>query len=373
MNNPNVVVIGMFDSIHFAGWLKHFAGRDVRLYLFPSSPHRRLHPDIKKLTNEFPKNFVLPSLHSFLGLPAWLLDRVLGDSLRSFFLTRLLVRVGPSFVHALEIQHAGYLLSRALERIPEPKFQKIVTNYGSDIFWFRRIPQHAEKISRLLQQTDYYLAECARDIELARQLGFSGTALPVYPNSGGYKKSELPDLRWRGRKTIAIKGYHGWVGRAKIALDALKLLTTDLSEHKIVVYSANLVTIAKAASVRKATGLDIKVFGKGKLSRLQMKEIFLDSEVYVGVSLSDGISTSMLEAMVYGAIPVQTATSCCDEWFHTTGIALEKLSAEEVARGIRAALKLAKDSKNIEANRATVLSRASASDVEKNALAAYGL
>jgi glycosyltransferase involved in cell wall biosynthesis len=34
----------------------------------------------------------------------------------------------------------------------------------------------------------------------------------------------------------------------------------------------------------------------------------------VGHSLSEGISTSMLEAMAMGAIPIQTCTSCADEW-----------------------------------------------------------
>jgi glycosyltransferase involved in cell wall biosynthesis len=39
------------------------------------------------------------------------------------------------------------------------------------------------------------------------------------------------------------------------------------------------------------------------------------ARLYLGVSISDGISTSVLESMAMGAFPIQTNTSCCDEWF----------------------------------------------------------
>jgi len=35
---------------------------------------------------------------------------------------------------------------------------------------------------------------------------------------------------------------------------------------------------------------------------------------YLGFSRSDGISTSFLEALTYGAYPLQTSTACIDEW-----------------------------------------------------------
>jgi glycosyltransferase involved in cell wall biosynthesis len=39
------------------------------------------------------------------------------------------------------------------------------------------------------------------------------------------------------------------------------------------------------------------------------------SLIYVGTSKTDGISTSMLEALASGATPVQTDTACAAEWF----------------------------------------------------------
>jgi glycosyltransferase involved in cell wall biosynthesis len=41
---------------------------------------------------------------------------------------------------------------------------------------------------------------------------------------------------------------------------------------------------------------------------------FFSSRVYVGSSISDGVSTSFLEALISGAYPIQTNSSCADEW-----------------------------------------------------------
>jgi glycosyltransferase involved in cell wall biosynthesis len=46
----------------------------------------------------------------------------------------------------------------------------------------------------------------------------------------------------------------------------------------------------------------------------EMYEMFADSRIYIGASRSDGISTSFLEALALGAYPIQTNTSCGNEW-----------------------------------------------------------
>lgn len=45
-----------------------------------------------------------------------------------------------------------------------------------------------------------------------------------------------------------------------------------------------------------------------------MLRFFAHARIYLGVSVSDAISTSVLEAMAMGAFPIQTNTACCDEW-----------------------------------------------------------
>jgi glycosyltransferase involved in cell wall biosynthesis len=69
-----------------------------------------------------------------------------------------------------------------------------------------------------------------------------------------------------------------------------------------------------AKKLSKSTGMKITTHKKGALSHSQVMDLFKSSLIYVGHSLSDGISTSMVEAMAMGAIPVQTNTSCAKEW-----------------------------------------------------------
>jgi glycosyltransferase involved in cell wall biosynthesis len=45
-----------------------------------------------------------------------------------------------------------------------------------------------------------------------------------------------------------------------------------------------------------------------------MYDKFAASRIYIGASRSDGISTSFLEALALGAYPIQTNTSCGNEW-----------------------------------------------------------
>jgi hypothetical protein len=44
-----IFVVAMADSIHTARWLTQFADQELSIVLFPSTPHRRVHPVIKEL------------------------------------------------------------------------------------------------------------------------------------------------------------------------------------------------------------------------------------------------------------------------------------------------------------------------------------
>ena len=39
-----------------------------------------------------------------------------------------------------------------------------------------------------------------------------------------------------------------------------------------------------------------------------------EARAVVGVGISDGISTTLLEAMAVGTLPIQSCTACADEW-----------------------------------------------------------
>ena len=362
----NIIVVCMFDSIHAYRWLNQFRHEDLVFHLVPSSPHRRLHPGMVELLREQgTARYLAPYLGRLLGLPLWLLDKVFDNRLRGFLLRALVKRVRPVAVHTLEMQNAGYIALRAFQKKPRPDSRLFVTNWGSDIFWFQRFESHRRRIANLLSIADIYSAECARDIELARSLGFVGTVKEVIPNAGGIPDHvlESPLLPPNDREIILVKGYHGWVGRAILALKALEALHHEIQPFSVVVYSANLKTYLEAKRIAWRTGLTITVFRKNRLTHSELISLFKRSRVYIGLSLSDGISTSFLEALASGAIPVQTDTACIDEWTPSWVAKVEELTLTSVRTAVLDALEKASNFGYLEANRDLVARKGAASKV----------
>ena len=255
-----ILVICMFDSIHSARWLSQFQDQDIEFLLFPSSPHRKIHKNLKGLVaGNNVANYKLFPLSRYFGLPLWIADKFVDNWFRASLVKRAIKTFKPDFVHAMELQNAGYIAAKAMASKSNSKL--IATNWGSDIFWFQQFPKHRQKLEQLLKTADYYSCECNRDVALAKSLGFQGHVMPVIPNAGGFSKEvmdqQVPLLR--DRKVIAIKGYHGWVGRAKVALEAVEAIAADLKSYRLVVYSANRGTIKLAKQISSRTGLGITV------------------------------------------------------------------------------------------------------------------
>lgn len=352
----------MLDSVHSSRWLAEFQERNIDFLIFPSSPHRKVHPGITALisSNRQRASYSLVPFAN-MSLPFWLLDKLFLIEIRAYWLKRKVKTFNPSYIHAQELQNAGYICLSAFRKYKPRSLNLLVTNWGSDIFWFQQFRGHKKRLRALLAIADSYSAECSRDLRLAKDLGFTGQYMPVVPNSGGFSTT---DFRMRiqpisRRGSIAVKGYHGWAGRAKVALRAIEELSEELQGFEINVFSANRPVIRLCKKISKNTGLKINSYPKKSLKRYEVLEIMSRSRIFIGVSRTDGISTSMLEAMAMGAIPVQTSTSCCKEWFSETGVAVGEISIGALKGDIIRALDLARDQRNIDENRKIVESRAS--------------
>ncbi len=313
-----ILVVAMVDSVHTARWLEQFENSQDEFVLFPSSPHRRIHPKIKHLLGTSSvMNIAIPSGLRRTGLLLAVLDKLIDNRARGFLLRRVIRAFKPDILHAVETQGAGYIASVALKKIsPKPFF--ILTLWGSDLFWFRRFKRHELKLQELMPQVDRLAMECQRDVAIANQLGFKGEQYPPFPVTGGYdvaKHSEVAvNVQPSLRKLVLVKGHTRFVGRGLIALAAIEDLAHLLNEYQIVVYSADPKARRKASALSKKYGLSVVSFGRGELSHDQLLKMFQNARIYIGISLSDGISVSLQEAMAGGAFPIQTDTSCADEW-----------------------------------------------------------
>ncbi|WP_139166916.1 glycosyltransferase family 4 protein, partial [Chromobacterium sphagni] len=231
-------------------------------------------------------------------------------------LARLIKKLKPDLIHSLEFQHCGYNVLKAKE-IHGPGFPKwLATNWGSDIYYYRQFEAHRSQISRLLRNLDYYSCECVRDVEMAKELGLQAEVMPVMPNTGGLNLDLVNSLRSihpvAQRKILMVKGYQHFAGRALTALDALERCVVELKGYQVVVFSASPEIFGRVEELRDFVGIDIKVLPHA--SHDVVLRMFSRARAYLGVSVSDAISTSMLEAMAMGAFPIQTNTSCCSEW-----------------------------------------------------------
>ena len=312
-----IVIVAMLDSSHTAGWLKQFIACDFQFILIPSTPHRKINKGIKLLLlNQENATFSLSRFNRYFALPLGIIDLILKNQIRSYFLNRQLSRMNDKieFIHVHEIQHAGYLVLKTVKNwVVKPKL--VVSVWGSDLNWFQQFEKHAKKITELMKVTDQLICECARDISIAESFGYVGNHVVVMPVSGGLKTGAIHDeLRPPSlRNIILVKGYTGFVGRADLALESIERVASDLSNFRIVVYSSDLKSRRIARRVERNTGLTIQTHRRKAFTQIEMLNLFRSSRIYIGISESDGLSVSMLEAMASGCFPIQTSTSCADE------------------------------------------------------------
>lgn len=254
----------------------------------------------------------------------------------------------------------------------------LATNWGSDIFLYGRFPEHREKIRELLSRCDYYSCETQRDVSLARGFGFKGSVLPVIPNSGGFDLARLASWRSSGRtserRIIMIKGYQNWAGRALVAIRALQRCLDVLGGYEVVVY------LASGEDVKIACNL-LSIDGNVKVTVLppgQTHETILryhgQARISIGLSISDAVSTSFLEAIAMGSFPIQSNTAAADEWIEdgVTGMIVPPEDPEIIEKAIRKTLS---DDEMVdraaEANWRTVTERLDYDTVKATAIGMY--
>lgn len=348
---PRILFIAMATSIHTARWIGQLYDKGYDIHLFPSTGGVALHPDLHGKVTFHP---ILPSNESgprysgvSVKLPVianavkMLTDRIAPDY-EVERLSRLLERLKPDVVHCLELQAAGYIALTARDRLESQFPFWMVSNWGSDIYLFGRLPQHQRRLRRLLEGCDFYLSECHRDVKLARELGLPpGTPTAVIPAAGGLPLDTLSP--WRAtppsqRKRLMVKGYQNFAGRALFALRAIELVADLLADYQVIIYSADGDVELAAQLLGQRTGLNVKL--AVPTSHETMLRLHGQARISLGISISDGLATSFLEAMTMGSFPIQSNTACASEWVEDgyNALLVEPEDPEKIAEALRRAL-----------------------------------
>lgn len=407
MHPVRILFIGFPDSIHTARWINQVSSQPWDVHLFPVYPakaHKLLrnttvHP-FSPVDRFLPRREMLRRYRSLIGdswigraiglekspcahcrkdlpsasvppqmsdfapenlpsfehaKPGWkklgkaalhvLKERVLPDwHDPSARLAHTIQQIKPDLIHSLEIQHAGYLTLGARLRMGPGLPPWIISNWGSDIYYFGREPEHAMRIRSTLALADYYGCECRRDVDLGIEFGFGGQIWPVIPAAGGYHLDEMDRFRQTGnsshRRLIMLKGYQGWAGRALVGMEALTRCADALQGYEVHVYNAqNVPSVQRAAGdFTKATGIPSQIVPH--CPHEEIMRLHGHARASIGLSISDGISTSLLEAMIMGSFPIQSYTACADEWVKDgmSGLLVPPEDPVAVSTAIRRAL-----------------------------------
>lgn len=389
-----ILFVAFPDSIHTVRWISQISDQGWDIHLFPSRDGL-LHPGFKNITtygfNYFRPGDIDPSVRwrqlwprrgtSQLSILASRLgpNRITPKFLdRSVWLNRVIRKLQPDIIHSLEFQHAGYLTRAAKTLLVNKGFPPwAVTNWGSDLYLFGRLREHREKVRAVLSACDYYVCECHRDVELARRQGFKGEVMPVLPGAGGFDLEWMRQFRQPGptsaRRYVVLKGYQHWAGRALFGLRAIELCGDALQGYRVAIYLAGQDVALAAELLEQRIGVPVEIVGLHSAHE-EILRLHGRARVSVGLSISDATSTSAIEAMVMGSFPIQSNTSCFDEWIEDgrTGILVHPEDVEGIAAALRRALSddLLVDRAN-EENALTAAERLDRSVIQPQTVAMY--
>lgn len=352
---PLVLIVGMPASVHAARWVNTFRRRNVRVVLFPSiaqdccpefEPVRsvRSRADLEALAPGEIGLFPLEGLPTRAGQASKLFGvsplKVRLDLLPApEALATAIAALQPDLIHNLELQYGGYLVleCRALLAGRFPPW--VASSWGSDLYLYRQLPDHEPVLRRLLREIDALQSDCARDLAWAEEAGFRGLRFPQMPATGGVDFSVLPDPARlpppSQRKDVLIKGYHGASGRGLQILQALHRVAPQVRGLRFFVTRGPSQLAPFVQRLRELDGLDIMQAPYLPQHSDAMQRL-AGCRFAVGYGISDGISSTLLEAMTVGTFMIQASTCCGDEWIRhpETGLIVPPHDVAALGRAI---------------------------------------
>ena len=361
-----ILFVAFPNSVHVLRWIQQLNEQDWEIHLYPSIDVGRILPEFRNITVHHSIYSPQPDLDASVkergvrvGIPFvrkafsslfWAGARLLtllrsrrNPDYRVDDLYRTIKRIQPDIVHSIEFQHGGYLALAVKQKMGDDFPIWIATNFGSDVYLFGRLHAHQEKVRAILQLCDYYDCECERDVTIAQQMGLQAQIIqPILPNAGGFDLEEFHKTARQepvsSRKQIILKGYQHFAGRALIALQTFRQCADILQGYTIAIYSAHPDVEIASELLQQDTNLNVKILPQS--SHEDILREFGKSRLYIGLSISDAISTSMLEAMTMGAFPIQSNTACVDEWVvdGETALIVPPEDVTAIAKAIRRAI-----------------------------------
>lgn len=294
-------------SIHVIRWVDNLKDSGYELYWFDVTDKGKLDATnkIHQFTNW--KERKIPPIKGeyFLSKRApFLYEKVKPflEITENEFLEKIVNEIKPDVVHSFEMQNCSYQIRKTMDKHPDLKW--IYSCWGNDLYYYKNFKEHKSQIIKVLHRVNFIHTDCKRDFDIAKSLGFRGKYLGVIPGGTGYKLDELQKFKIpvEQRKIILVKGYEHIFGRGLNIIKALEEITEEIKDYEVVVFAAHSIVIEYI----KQKKLPFNTLDRHGLKHYEVLELMGKALVYIGNSISDGMSNTLLEAIVMGAFPIQS-------------------------------------------------------------------
>jgi glycosyltransferase involved in cell wall biosynthesis len=277
----------------------------------------------------------------------------------AIYLAHIIKNWQPDVIHSLGVFVNWRNSSRVLlearrilgNKLPCPW---IVSTWGADLDLYPNLGEKEHCEAEAVYKTcDGLIVEGNRDLSLARKLGFKGKVLAKIPAFGGvtwkaqdYCSPEPPSKR----RVIVLKGRDNTdsvqmggdpQGRAMTAMRAFQLCQDLLRSYYIVIVQATPAIELQAKILVATTGLNITAFPNStSMPYGQWLNLMGAARLMIAVTVSDGLPSTLVEAMSLGAFPIHSKLDTVCEWIEDgkNGLLVPPLDINAVAKAIRIAL-----------------------------------
>ncbi len=274
------------------------------------------------------------------------------------FLADLIKQWRPDVIHSLGMfvnwRDNAIVLLRAREilggKLPCPW---VVSSWGIDMTLYPSLGEKERaEVEAILTVCDKLIVEGDRDLPLAQNLGFRGDVIAKLPAYGGITW-KLQDNCVAGlsssRRVIILKGRDNTdhvhaggdpQGRAMTAIKAFKMCRDLLKPYSIVIAQATPSVEAEAKALA-ASGMDITIYPNSmSLPYEEWLSLLGSARILIAVTASDGLPSTLIEAMSLGVFPVHSGLEIVREWITDgqNGLLVPPEDVQAVVRALHTAL-----------------------------------
>jgi glycosyltransferase involved in cell wall biosynthesis len=239
-------------------------------------------------------------------------------------------RIQPDLIHAMRIPYEGMIASKAvmgskgmggsLKKVP-----LLVSVWGNDFtLHARSTPVMAKYTRQTLRGCDGLHADCQRDLNLARELGFAATRPGIVLPGGGGVKMDIFYPPEKGSEDegnqridnshvtiINPRGFRAYV-RNDTFFQAIPMVLRKYLDVRFVCPGMAGESQAKKWIEKLGIGEQVKLLLPQ--SHKGMAELFRGSQISLSITTHDGTPNTLLEAMACGCFPIAGDIESLREW-----------------------------------------------------------